>query len=396
MTVTQIKLPALLTSLAYAATVRTWFVGKGEPTPGTFYARSPIRMGELAGQGLVPVNSRIAVGDWVWPDSISGQPSPLGEPKVVAAIDETSRAATGEWVITWVQVPAQREGEPIPAVVLDPERFTDIMLAWVYEQTIGNQSMADLATFAPDDIPVDSAVAFAEQLISAGLLRWQPGFTAAVSLTADGAEAARNAAAERDSKTRRTEALQNGIVQWIYDNEGLYGTIVDLRKLLDEPLGVFRGRFFTEEELYIGYTDLVELGLVRSFSPWWCDPTLTANGRICAGYHEGNVRDFMNPKPQQTSPTIINIGSNIQAAIGDARQTSYAPPPAQEAPLPAQPAPSAPTAEAAGPKEPAEPERAPSRMQKVRDTVSSPLVLGIATIVIAIGTILTVIPMLKG
>jgi len=376
MDVTQVKLPI---SLAFAATRHTWYVGKGEPKSGEFYSRSPLRIGGFGGQGLVLAGSRIAVGDWVWPGSIGGQPRPFGDPKVVEAIDETTRADSREWLIEWAQVPAPREPDPRPAVVLDPERFAHIMIAWIYERTGGGQSTADLSDFAPGDIPLDCAISLAELLRAAGLLERRGSGT--VSLTEQGAAAAREAAADRANKTRCTEALQNGIIQWLYEKDDP-NQFVDMHDILYDARSTFRGRFFTDDELAIEVSYLIELGFIHDDPPWWALPTLTAKGRICAAYHGGNVHESLNPQPTPPSPTIINLGSNNQNAVGAAQQTVYAPPPA--------PAAATPSPESAATNATLETPAVPTWRQKLgRFGTRANIVIGtVCAIVIAVFTVL--------
>ena len=216
MAATRIKLAS---SIAYTATVGRRFVGKGAPEAGKFYSRTPIEMGEFAGQGLVKAGTRIAVGDWIWPDQRLGRQELSGEPKVVAAIDEETRSATGEWLISWAQVPPPRDGDAGPAVSLDPERFGFVLLSWVHEQS-GGESAVSLSDFGSGDVPLNCVLPLAEHLGSIGLLQLQAD-TATIALTGQGLAAAERAAEARSSSLQRAEALQNLLVEWVHEREAV-------------------------------------------------------------------------------------------------------------------------------------------------------------------------------
>lgn len=310
------------TSLAFAATWRRYRVETRPSESGKPNRNTLVLMGEYDGRGLVKAGAIIEVGDEVYLEDATARRKPSTQYRVVAAIDKDSRAAIGEWLISWAQVPAQRDGENALAVTLDPERFTDIMLTWIHQDASDGE--VDLADFAPGDISLDCAMALADDLCAAGLLRREPD-TTVVSLTAEGTAAAQTAVIDRNNRTRRTEALQMAIIMWIYEWSEEDGPR-DLRHFLYDHRATFHGRFFTETELYAEFAYLTEKGTVRHGSSWWHRPTLTADGRDCAAYHGGNVHESMTPKPTPTGNMIFNTGSGNQIAIGDSEQHQYAPP----------------------------------------------------------------------
>jgi hypothetical protein len=381
------------TSLAFAATERRHRFCKGEPKPrGVFDPQMLILMGEFGGKGLIQADPRIEVGDRVFPETYAGQRNPASGVKVVAAIDQETRAGTGEWLLTWAQVPMPRDGEAAAPVTLDPERFADVLLAWAYERTNAGQNGADLLDFAPGDIPLDCAMPLANHLQAAGLLSLTPD-TTTIALTTEGITAAQTATAERTNPTRRAEALRNGIVQWIYEADGAENTddYVTFYQFLHDPRCTFRGRFFTLNEVEHEYTYLVDRGLLIERRPWWLWPSLTPSGRDCAAYRGGNVYEQLNPKPQQQGPMIITHGNNNQINTGDdATQTAHAPTPAHADPAPPETdstmTPPTPTA---APETPAQPGTTTSSLtRKVRAVIKSPEIVGIGTLVIAIFTVL--------
>jgi len=95
----------------------------------------------------------VEVGERVFERGMTGGHLPCGEPRVVAGIDHETRADLGERLITWADAPTPETVGTVPAVTLDPERFEHVLLAWAYEQTRCGQTTAQLAAFAPGDVP---------------------------------------------------------------------------------------------------------------------------------------------------------------------------------------------------------------------------------------------------
>lgn len=313
-----------LTSLAFAATWRRCRAQR-PPEQGKPQRNTLVLMGELNGYGLVQQNAIIEVGDQVYFENSAAKPDNGGRHKVVAAIDKETRAMTGEWLIGWAQIPAQREGAKAAAVVLDEQRFLYVMLTWAYQNSDEGKVGIDLADFARNDVPADCVLPLADRLCDAGYLR-RSGADAPAYLTGEGISAAQEAAVLRGNRTRRTEALQNGIVLWIYDNEepAEGDWYVDLRDFLHDSRAAFYGRFFTENEVANELAYLVELGLVhKPHTTWWHWPTVTAQGRICAAYFGGNVHDYLNkPQTDAPKPTVTISGGTNNVAFGpDTTQT---------------------------------------------------------------------------
>lgn len=321
---TQIKYP---TSLAFAATWRR-YRARQESQSGRPARDRRVAMGSLCGKGLVQADADIQIGDELSLEStVFGQQQP-DQPRVVAAIDKESRAQIDEWLITWAQVPAQKDGRSAPAVALDPERFTDVMLIWAYEHSGGERDGILLSDFAPGDIPILSVVALADQLQEMGLLVRDPTYAWA-RMTAHGVAAARAALAERDNRTLRIEALRNRIVLWVHTMSETEEHL-DLRDFLHDPAAVFHGRFFTEAELHEETVYLREKGLLKDdHMPWCLYPVLTPTGRDCAIYRGGNVHESTTPRPPQNN-TIINFGNHNQNSTGDGAQTAHKPAPDPE------------------------------------------------------------------
>jgi hypothetical protein len=318
---TQTLLP---TSLAFAATWRRCRAQR-PPEQGRPQRNTLVLMGEFNGCGLVQQNTIIEVGDRVYFENSAAKPDDGGPHKVVAAIDKETRAMTGEWLVIWAQVPARREGAIAAAVVLDAQRFLYVMLIWAYQNSDEGKAGIDLADFAPNDVPLDCVLPLADRLCDSGDLR-RSGSDTVAYLTAKGIRAAHEAAALRGNRTRRTEALQNGIIRWIYDNEEPADGdwYIDLRDFLHDPRAVFYGRFFTENEVASELAYLVELELLHEpHTTWWYWPTLTAKGRNCAAYYGGNVHDYLNkPQTDAPKPTVTISGGTNNVAFGpEATQT---------------------------------------------------------------------------
>ena len=264
----------LSTSLAFAASARRVFVGKSQPDK-TDPKRSA-ELGEFGCRGLVRAETGIAVGERVFERDINTFRLPFGEPKIVAEIDRQTRAAFGEWLITWTAVPPPWRGDTAPTVTLDPERFEHVLLAWAYDHTGGGETTASLADFAVGDVPLDCAIPLAEHLRAARLLCVFPGSGAPIlSLTAEGIAAAEMAVAERANQRRRAEELRNGIVRWLWEWEDT-DTSADFHDFIWDRHCTFRGYFFDLNAVYREYMYLVETGLIYESRPWWLAPRLTA------------------------------------------------------------------------------------------------------------------------
>jgi hypothetical protein len=311
----------LSTSLAFAASARRVFVGKSQPEG--MDPKRPVEIGDFGGRGLVRAEVGIAVGERVFEKGLTGLRHPVGEPRIVAGIDRETRADLGEWLITWTEVPHPRKDGTASAVTLDPERFEHVLLAWAYEQTKAGETTANLASFAPGDVPLDCAIPLAEHLQSAGLLLVSSDAESAIiTLTAEGAAAAELAAAERGNRKRRAEELRNGIVRWLWEWDDSDAS-ADFHEFARDPRCTFCGHFFDLNAVYREFLYLVEKGLVYESSPWWFAPRLTAAGRDCATYRGGNVQERLNPLPTN-GPTVNFNGNNSgNVAIGrDVTQTT--------------------------------------------------------------------------
>ena len=321
MEITQIRLS---TSLAFAASARRVFVGKGQPQGVD--PKGLVEIGEFAGRGLVRAEAGIGAGDRVFGRGLTGLRPSVGEPRIVAEVDPETRAAFGECLITWAGVPHPRTGDTAPAVTLDPERFEHVLLAWAYEQTRAGETTTGLAGFAPADVPLDCVMPLAEHLQSAGLLAVSSVTESPIiTLTAAGAAAAELAAAEREDQKRRAEELRNGIVRWLWDCEDV-DALADLYDFVRDPRCTFRGYFFDLNAVHREFLYLAEKGLVYEHTAWWLAPGLTAAGRDCAVYRGGNVQEQLNPGPVN-GPTVNFNGNNSgNVAIGrDVTQTANSP-----------------------------------------------------------------------
>ena len=314
----QVRLPA---SLAFAASADRVLVGKSQPARTD--PRRPVELGQFGCRGLVRAEARIAIGERVFERGTTGLRLPSGEPKIVAEIDQKTRAAFGEWLITWTGTPHPRAGDAAPAVTLDPERFEHVLLAWAYDQTRGGETTADLAGFAPGDVPLNCTAPLAERLQAARLLRVSPDQRPPIiSLTAEGTAAAELAAAERGDQRRRAEELRNGIVRWLWEWDDIDAS-ADFRDFVWDRRCTFRGYFFDLDAVYREYMYLVEKGLIYESNPWWLATRLTAAGRDCAAYKGGNVQEQLNPPPANGPTVNFNGSNNGNVAIGrDVTQTT--------------------------------------------------------------------------
>ncbi len=304
----------LSTSLAFAASARLVLVGKRDPVK--IDPKRAVELGEFGGRGLVRAAGGIAVGERVFERDMTALRLPVGEPRIVARIDTETRAGFGECLISWAGVPHPQVGDTAPAVTLDPERFEYVLLGWAYEQTLGGKTTADLADFAPGDIPLGCATTLSEHLQAGGMIRVSPGpGSAVISLTAEGIAAAERAAGERGDRRRRAEELRNGIIRWLWEwDDG--AASADFRDFIWDRRCTFRGHFFDLNDVYREARYLVEKGLVYERNPWWLAPRLTAAGRDCAAYKGGNVHEQLHPQPEN-GPTVNFNGNNSgNVAIG--------------------------------------------------------------------------------
>jgi len=311
----------LSTSLAFAASARLVLVGKRDPAKTD--PKRTVELSEFGDRGLVCVSAGIAVGERVFERDMTGLRLPVGEPKIVARIDGETRAGFGELLIMWAGASHPRTGGEAPAVTLDPERFEYVLLGWAYEQTMGGETTADLAGFAPGDVPLGCAITLGKHLQAAGMMRVSSGQGAVfISLTAEGIAAAERAAAERGNRRRRAEELRNGIVRWLWERDDI-DTSADFHDFIWDRRCTFCGHFFDLSEVYREHQYLIEKGLVHESNPWWFAPRLTAAGRDCAAYKGGNVQEQVRPQPTD-GPTINFNGSNSgNLSIGhDVTQTA--------------------------------------------------------------------------
>jgi hypothetical protein len=309
------------TSLAFAAGARLVLVGKRDPARTD--PKRTVELSEFGDRGLVRVSAGIAVGERVFERDMTGLRLPVGEPKVVTGIDGETRERFGELLITWTGVPHPRTGGTAPPVTLDPERFEYVLLDWAYAQTMGRETTAELAGFAPGDVPLECAITLSEHLQAAGMMRVSSGpGPVFISLTAEGIAAAQRAATERGDRRRRAEELRNGIIRWLWERDDANAN-ADFRDFVWDRHCTFRGHFFDIDDVYREHLYLVEKGLVYARNPWWFAPRLTATGRDCAAYKGGNVQEQLNPQPA-SGPTINFTGSNSgNLSIGhDVTQTA--------------------------------------------------------------------------
>jgi hypothetical protein len=288
------------------------FVGGTQEAGGG--PRRPVEIGNFGGSGLVRAEAGIGIGERVFERGQPGHRPPVDEPRIVARIDRKTRADLGEWLITWTGEPSQGD-RAAPAVTLDPERFEHVLLAWVYERAERGEMTANLAGFAPGDVPLDCALPLAGHLQSAGLLLVSSDAGAVnIVLTTEGAAAAKLAVAERGNQSRRTEELRNGIVRWLWEWDDVDAS-ADFRDFIRDHRCTFRGHFFDLNAVEKEYLYLVEKGLVHSSSPWWSAPRLTATGRDCAAYAGGNVKEHLNPLQPNGTINLNGINSG-NVAIG--------------------------------------------------------------------------------
>jgi hypothetical protein len=255
------------------------------------------------------------MGECVFERGQPGLRPPADEPRIVAGMDRKTRADLGEWLITWAGEPSRGDGAAL-AVTLDPERFEHVLLAWAYERTRIGEVTANLAGFAPGDVPLDCALPLAEHLQSADLLLVSSDAEAVIiTLTAEGVAAAELAAAERGNQSRRAEELRNGIVRWLWEWDEVDDS-ADFHDFIWDRRCTFRGHFFDLNAVHNEYLYLVEKGLVHHGSRWWSAPRLTATGRDCAAYTGGNVKEHLSPLLASGATINLNGVNTSNVAIG--------------------------------------------------------------------------------
>jgi hypothetical protein len=390
-TVDQVKI-RFPPSLAFAASARRVEVGKSQPDKTDL--KRWMEMAEFGGRGLVHAEARIEVGERVFEKAKTGLRLPSGKPMVVAGIDRETRADFDEWLLTWADRPHSEAVYTPPAVMLDPERFEHVLLAWAFDRTEGGNLPASLAGFAAGDVPADCARTLAAHLQAVGLLYLSPGpGPTVITMTAEGAAVAELAATERGDPKRRAEELRNGIIRWLWEWDGADAS-ADFHDFVGHPRCTFRGHFFDLNAVYHEYVYLVEKGLVYDMQPWWFAPGLTAAGRDCAAYYEGNVHEHLNP-PTANGPTVNFNGTNSgNLAIGrDVTQTTNPVTAAADVTRPAGPG----TAENPAAAHETETEKKASAKARLRAfaTGTAGVITLVATVVIAVFTILIWIVMTK-
>lgn len=94
-------------------------------------------------------------------------------------------------------------------------------------------------------------------------------------------------------------------------------------RLVEQDAFRFYGEPFTVDEVNEAAKFLVEVDLIRATPVWGPDivrPALTALGQQCVEFHDGNVRNFLNPPQNGGSVTYnqnINGPVTGQVAQGD-------------------------------------------------------------------------------
>jgi len=277
------------------------------------------------GRALVQAGTQIGVGYEVF------LPSPdrtgfRNTPEIVASIDRTTRAATQEWLITWVgsQTSAPADA-PLVRAPLAPEWFAQPLLRWIHEMAGTGGTAVDLAGFAGHDVPLDSVITLAGRLASDGLVTVvSSGQTATATLTAHGIAAAEQDAAIRADPRQRAQALRRGMITWLAERENTSDAPHNWVRFLRDPRSTFHGHFFTVHELAREAQYLAERGLIRGVTAddgadfGWTLPRLTAKGRDCNDDHGGDVTESLKPEqPSKSTHISVSTSPGTQINVGD-------------------------------------------------------------------------------
>jgi hypothetical protein len=303
-----------------------------------------IQLAQLTtGRALVQADTYVQVGCEIF------LPSPDGSgfcdnPKTVAAIDRTARAAMNEWVITWTGPQSNPPtGAPLVQARLAPEWFAQLLLRWLHETAV-TRAAVRLTGFAEQDVPLDSVVELANGLASDGLITVSSSAnTPTATLTAHGVAVAEQAAADRANHRQRAEALRRGMITWLADRENSSDTPNDWKSFLRDPRSTFCGDFFTVSELAREAQYLAEHGLIRGLTHGgqhdfgWTRPTMTAKGRDCNDYRGGNVAESLNSEhPVSGTHVSVNTSPGAQINVGNHNTQNAAPAPPAAARPPAE------------------------------------------------------------
>lgn len=99
----------------------------------------------------------------------------------------------------------------------------------------------------------------------------------------------------RKNRPARAGACRQAVLLWLAD-AGRGAAALD--RLAQQDAYRFYGEPFTEAEANEAGAFLLEADLIHAIKVWGPDlirPELTARGQQCVEFHDGNVRDFLNP-----------------------------------------------------------------------------------------------------
>lgn len=136
-------------------------------------------------------------------------------------------------------------------------------------------------------------------------------------LTGEGHLKVEEARGLRKNRLARATACREGILLWLAD-DGHGASSLD--PFTDQGAFQFYGSAFTASEVDDAARFLLEVDLIRgikSFGPGLSRPELTARGSQCVEFHNGNVRNFLNPHQSGGSVTYNqNFNAPVSGQVG--------------------------------------------------------------------------------